>query len=196
MKSPIRPTYRLKTLRTLSKRGSESNKTRKAMNRDTFRAKLVDILETLRGREVFYVYCGPSTGSVLDIHFAPVKPRPKPLSNPALSEIYRQNMGTVSLFVECSWRLQEQHKVISGSGDTFDHAAEVFLSLRRLTGLRVEQAIIPDPNDIFDLRLCFHNGLQLRVFCDSGLSTDDDYVLFYDEEALGLVSGATLRMRT
>src|SRR6185437_4811433 len=110
---------------------------------DPLTIALLSYLDSLKDRQVFAVYCGVSTGSVLDIHFTPIKPRSRVLGNTSLSQLHRENMGTFSLFVECSWRLQAGNRVLAGSGDVVDDAENVFASLRRLEGLSVTTVLVP-----------------------------------------------------
>src|SRR5438876_877535 len=120
------------------------------MTADTLAAKLLDVLGSLKGREVFYVYCGVSTGSVLDIHFTPTKRRSKALENTFLSQLHRENMGTVSLFVECSWRLQVGNRIVAASGDVVDDVEDVFLAVRQLEGMSVTKVILPALDQVLD----------------------------------------------
>src|SRR5262249_19031159 len=138
------------------------------------------LLESLRGREVFYVYCGVSTGSVLDIHFTPIKPRPRALGNTFLSQLHRENMGTLSLFVECSWRLQAGNMIIAASGDVVGDVEDIFSAVRRLERMSVRNVILPALGQVLDLGILFPDGLQLSVFCDSGASARDNYTVFHE----------------
>jgi hypothetical protein len=122
-----------------------------------------------------------------------MKPRSKPLGNTAVSQLHRENMGSLSLFVECSWRLQAGNRIIAASGDVVGDVDDVFLAVRRLERMSVSDILLPSPNQVLDLTICFQDGLQLIVFCDSGVSDRDNYTLFHDEESLTVVSGRDIR---
>jgi hypothetical protein len=156
------------------------------------RRELLERLSRLVGRDVFFVYGGPSTGSVLDIDFTPVKARAKPLANPSLPEICRQQMGTSSLFIECSWRLQVRGKVISGSGDTFENGDSALAAVRTLVGQSVTHVLTPGGEEVLDLAIGFRDGSDLRVFCDSGVSDAQDYCFFDENGVISVRSGCVV----
>ncbi|VTS00374.1 hypothetical protein [Tuwongella immobilis] len=156
------------------------------------RDHLIRLLASLNGREVFCVYCGVSTGSVLDIHFTPVKQRPESLGNSQFSRRHREYMGTFSVFVECTWRIQGHGTILVGSGDATADGEEVFRTVRTLETRLVTQVILPAIDQILDFALCFDNGLQLLVFCDTGRNSHENFTVFAEDSWISVVNGCAI----
>lgn len=162
------------------------------MTPDHRRDNLIRLLESLVGREVFCIYCGVSTGSVLDIHFTPVKLRQNALRNMHFDLYHREYMGTISLFVECTWRIQADAKILAGSGDVTSEVEDVFHIVRQLENVSVTKVIPPALGQVLDFTLCFQNGVQLSVFCDTGISSHDSYTVFDADSSMTVASGSEI----
>lgn len=154
-------------------------------NRAMSRDKAVTML---LNRIVWHIYCGSSTGSVIDIHFAPAITRKRRLSNTSVEEFARTNQGEVSLMVHSSWRLEHENDLLAGAGDAFDDAPDVFTAIRGIVGDEIVGVDFPTL-PIHDLILRFKSGRSLRVFCDRRHGNCDDYTLFYGEVPLGVSGG-------
>ncbi len=163
------------------------------MSTDIETGHFESLLTGLAGSSVFCVYCGPASGSVLDLHFAPIQRRKRPLTNPRLSKEKQELMGTKSLFIECSWRLQRGPRVLAGSGDCKDDANTVFEALALLEDKVLRSVGFWRPAGGIDLDLDFGEGFQLMVFCDHGATDSDDYSLFVDAEVYRLSQGNRIR---
>ncbi len=143
---------------------------------------------TLIGRKVWFVYCGVTTGSVIDVHFTPLCLRDRPLSNPQINEQARLYQGEVSLMVQSSWRLVFGDQILAGSGDAFDDATTVFAILNTLVDdqvIRVEHPMAP----LLDCVVSFESGHSLHIFCDRRRSDLDDYTLFVDIDPTSVAGG-------
>ena len=159
---------------------------------ENLRDKLINLLESLTDRKVFCIYCGKSTGSVLDIHFTPTKLRRKAIDNPFISQRHREYMGTISLFVECTWRLQFNGKILAAASDKTADAEDVFHTVEQLENVAVTKVVLPGLDHVLDFTLCFQNGLMFTVFCDTGVSSRDSYTIFDGDSYLTVVSGSEL----
>lgn len=160
--------------------------------------QLVEALNSLLGRRVLKIYCGESTGSVLDISFSPIKSLAQESLEPGQETIEVD----VSLLIKCSWRLQRDGAVLAGSGDSFSDANSVFTKAYAIEGLLVSDVLLPTAGDVLDVSIEFENGSTLKVFCDTGVEaelnqTDDgyvntDYVVFYGSRNFGIGAGSSI----
>jgi hypothetical protein len=119
------------------------------------------LVPSLNGLECWYVSCGGSAGSTLELALGKKVPRPIPLKNIAHPEEFRHFEGEVSLFVWCAWRLDGLDSPIT-SWDDSDEAVET--GLAKLIGARIESIDVIAP--AWDANIRFSNSLCLRIFCD------------------------------
>lgn len=148
--------------------------------------KIIEELRRIPGRQVFFVYCGPSTGSVLDIHFTPTQRRAKAIRRP-LSLPEHEFQGSISLFVQCSWRLIRGNE-LCGSSDCIEDAEKVFEMVRRLCGSAVKEVTFSEASGINDPTIVFENGSIFQVFCDCGFRQTATCTLFVGESSFEIYS--------
>jgi hypothetical protein len=161
------------------------------MNAMKAKTRLLDSLKSITGLEIFYVYCGLSTGSVLDIHFHPIKSRSQPLGNPSLSKLHRENQGSLALFVECTWRLQASNKFVLGSGDSSGGEEDIFTPLQSMAGMVVSEVLLPNMSEIFDFSLRLQDDSGFKIFCDANT---ESYSVFSEDCTITVEAGGNIRI--
>ena len=144
------------------------------MSDPLLRTLMLEELHKLVGQQVFFVYCGPSTGSVLDIHFYPTALRISPLPERVPGEYQRKHQGTRSLFIECGWALFKSQNRIMESDALSEDDYSIIQNLQRLTvsGVRFNSS------ETLDLSMSFGDTHHLWVQCDGVGPDDDDYCLY------------------
>ncbi|MBC7818011.1 MAG: hypothetical protein IAG10_14060 [Planctomycetaceae bacterium] len=154
---------------------------------------LLDGLQNLHSKECWRVFCGPSTGTSLDIHFCPLVARQEPLRNPKLSELERTHSGAIGLFVHCSWRLQTSERVVAASGVAEADSELVWAVPQILQGRKVE-AITGPTTPSNDVAIRFSDGIEFLIFCDLvGEDAGDNYSLFLESGIITVGPGGLLR---
>ncbi len=137
---------------------------------EEFRANL----NLLVSKECWSFIAGPGTGSFVTLDFGPKVPRRTPLKNKTLTQEQREYRGEISLFVECSWRIDSGTEVVCSSQDDNEPGGEMLQGLKLLTGEKVEEVNVFPP--ALDLVLKLTGGFSLRLFCDQ--TNEDNYSLF------------------
>jgi hypothetical protein len=117
------------------------------------------LLNTLLGREVWFVNSGGAAGSSFSLSLGERVPRDTPLQNRSVSADFQKNAGQFSLYVWCTWRLQLGDSIASSDQDE----KEAKPLLETLVGKKV--ASVEVAGRCFDLRLLIGDA-QLDVFCD------------------------------
>lgn len=134
------------------------------------------MISNLIGRELSQVFCGPSTGTVLSIGFAPLVLRPIPLANQKITVIEREYHGAFRLYIECAWRLTNRKVVIAASGMSDNDITYLSALKSALCGKQVIAISRPE-QPTFDLTIELSDELTFSIFCD--IVGDDDYVANY-----------------
>ncbi len=141
---------------------------------DELKGEFVGRLMSLKGKECWSFYAGPSTGSHVDFDFGKKLPRVVPLlGNPNLTEDQKFYEGEVSLFIQCAWRLDSHDEVVCGSTDSSEKEGPMLVGLESIIGRMVEDVEIVGP--AFDLTVTLRDDLSLKVFCDQTNLEDDEH---------------------
>lgn len=140
------------------------------------------IIKKLVGTPCIGFAAGSGTGSVIDLVFGKKIPRQKPIDNPFLSKVLRDNKGEYSLLIECVWRLETNKKVICGAWDDNSQNGPMLKGLQKIVDHNVDFIHLSKPG--LDLQIGFDNGFVLRIFCDSTNSVDknDNYYVYLNME--------------
>ena len=67
--------------------------------------ELDNILPAFIGLQCWSFTCGGAVGSILGVAAGPKKQRPRPLTNPHISETLRQFKGEFGLLIYCRWKI-------------------------------------------------------------------------------------------
>jgi hypothetical protein len=133
---------------------------------------LVKLLSSLVHETCWSITCCGAAGSTLMVDMGREVPRDRPIANPTLSDRQRVFEGEYRLFIECSWRLELNSLVLSGSGDDISPNGSMANSIKEIQGRSVSGVEVQPP--AWDLRVSFVDGLVLKVFCDQTDIEEDD----------------------
>lgn len=137
-------------------------------------------LRNLTGKRCWAVYAGESTGSDVDMAFGKKIPRTVPLLNPHLTDEQRYYDAEMSLFIECTWRLDREGEVVCGSIDSNLEEGPMLAGLKSVVGKTVESVKIETP--VFDLTVRLSGNLVLKIFCDQTSGEDDNYSIHVQDK--------------
>ncbi len=160
---------------------------------EQLKRQLYSLLGQLENRSCIGFTAGEATGSVVDLEFEPRRPRPRPLTNPNLTNEQRAGEPEYSILVECAWRLDAPHGVVCGAWDDNSPDGAMLRGLREIVGAVVESYQLSEPG--CDVELRFRNGRTFRIFCDqvNEFDEDDNYSVFSPSEII--VVGTKSRIR-
>ena len=147
------------------------------------------------GEECWAVIAGPGTGSVILLDLGAKLPRDRELRNPSLSDEERKFEAPYSVHVWCSWRVEQEGRVVGSSAALPEEGWWERSGLARIKGKHLTSFDLSEP--IPDLRLEFGNA-TLALFPDT-LSEDDEdcsyTVRIRDEVFVVFADGRLLRER-
>jgi hypothetical protein len=132
----------------------------------TAASNLSRLLDQVRGKACWHVNAGGAAGSTFSLAFGAKVPREAALTNPAVSEDFRDFQGEVGLYVWCSWRLEDDQVAIASSYEEDIRAT----TLKSLTGQTLRDVHL-EPRSL-DLRLEF-DRCRLILFCDHVLPSSE-----------------------
>ena len=121
----------------------------------------ITIADALFGQECWYASCGGSAGAAFELALGKKMARKYPIKNPAHSQEFRNFEGTTSLFVWCTWRLDDSEAPVTSSDD---ENSSVIAGLNQLVGHRISNMDIRTKG--MDASITFSNGYTLSIFCD------------------------------
>lgn len=124
-------------------------------------------LKALEGKPCWYVNAGGAAGATFSLAIGGKTPRTVPLTNPTVSDDFRQFEGEWNLYIWCSWRLEDERGAIASSYQPEVDGAAV---LKSLTG-QVLGNVVLDPHSL-DLCLEFDRS-RLVIFCDHVLPASE-----------------------
>jgi hypothetical protein len=128
-------------------------------------------LLTILGLTCWGAIAGEGTGSMITLDFGERIPITPPLRNETLSNELRHFQGQYCIFVEgCSWRLEEEKRIICSWGDAPNTIGR---EVERLVGCQLTKAELPYWT--LDLRLSFDDKYVLYLFCDQTTGALDNY---------------------
>lgn len=139
----------------------------------------------LVGFKCWRVFCGPSTGTILDVSFGPLIQRTVSLSkfNPTLSDEERIFEGSRSLYIECGWRLQNGDTSLE-SDTLCDDDVPMFMSAMDELAEKVLTSVEFDDHQPLDLCLVFADSVKLFVSCAQSEAGTDNYSLFLPDRII------------
>lgn len=120
----------------------------------------VALLQNTVGEKCWHVSKASVTLPTFSLTFGRKVPRAKPLRN-SDGTSFSKYTGRISLYVWCTWRLENGSRVLVSSDDDKSEIARV---LQRMVGDTVAGFELMPP--AWDLRLRFANGKRLHIFCD------------------------------
>jgi hypothetical protein len=123
------------------------------------------------------------TGSVVSLRFG------APSEAPAQAG----EVAVLTLFLQCSWRLDSATAVVCGAWDDNREGGPMLTGLGQLVGEAVVAVGLEEPG--LDVELRFSNHLTLRVFCDqvNEVDMDANYSLLLPEKCLVVEPKSLLR---
>jgi hypothetical protein len=128
-------------------------------------------LNALVGEACWGVVGGEGTGSVISLKIGARIPRSKPVNNPYLSDLVRQNNSAYTLMLYCPWRIDSASNVVSGSHMSNANDGPMVRGCASIREQKIKAVTCAGP--AYDLKLDFENGHTLVVHC-SAIGMDDD----------------------
>jgi len=137
------------------------------------RVVLRKFLTALRRKRCWSVLAGPGTGSMVTLAFGKRVPRPRPISNPTLTEEQNRFDGELKLFLkDAAWRIDGKRGPVCSSTDNNKRGGPMLRGLNRLVGKKVTSATVA--GTAADLTISFSGGLRLLVFSVQTNSEDEE----------------------
>lgn len=137
------------------------------------------LLNTLKNQTVSSIYS--NLGSWLNLSFG---------SDIVLSNGTKRNEFILVLW-DCRWRIDSPTASIVACEDSRDDLVERIEILKHLA---VASVSVSEP--ALDFQIEFENGTQLRVFCDSSKTDDEQWTFFMPDEYVFSVGGGGQRIYT
>lgn len=135
---------------------------------------LLHAIQDIVAEECWGVVGGEGTGSVILLSIGAQIPRPRPLSNPHLSELCRHHEGAYSLRIMCPWRIDSPSQVIAGSHMSNANDGPMVSGLEEICGEKIVAVICTFPG--LDLTIQFENQRSLVIHCtEIGWDYDECY---------------------
>ena len=123
----------------------------------------LSVVSFLKDQKCWGVLAGSGTGSVFRLLFGDKIKRKTPLTNMSQDSKVREYDASISLFVECSWRLAADDCLICSCRSINKNDGPMVLGLKKLVGQVINSCVL---TPTLDLTLGFTNGYILTIFND------------------------------
>lgn len=140
--------------------------------------ELIDYLKRLESLTVMESIAGGGAGSILKTSFGP-----------------EPEASRVAFFIYCTWRIEDNGKVICTSSDNIEPITGLIAKSARSLEGRVVQSVEMSPQ--YDVIVKFMDGYCLRIFCNfsytSEVDTNWEFWVPYDELAFEISNTFEIR---
>jgi len=150
-------------------------------------------IQKLIGKECWAVIAGKGRGSNVDLRIGEKLPMKEPINNLSISEDARKYDSEYALFILCTWRIDNDEKVVCGSWDYNLENGKMLKGLNLLIGNKILDSYLTEP--ALDLTLRFSSNINIKIFCDQTNEKDDydNYDLFTPTEIITVGSQSILK---
>ena len=140
---------------------------------------IADFVKAIRGRKCVACIGGSGAGSVIGLGIGNRLRRVRPLKNPTLSEIDKNNATEFELTVFCAWRMSREQRVICAWRDASE--SDTWKQLSAMIGRKIVSAEV-HPH-FYDLTIVFEGEIVFDVFCDVTTDEEDENNYIFSDDS-------------